>query len=336
MDKSTFGHRPRELEFGYFYELYFGERSEFLLTSSTDNYEESKQTDRPWIWQKLEAHERIPMLEFSDLPYSVYSSSCPRHEEHLRRPERPEFGRRNGSSGLWLAWWMGGTTETGIVELFQNHEFFCITHDLLKKLIAAEDLTGWSVSAIQVVIRERRLAKVTAPAPFFELLFMGRSCLSPRVISPNTANRCPWCGRGPLSCSECGEWFGRQFRHCHRCRRDVFASECEGSQLTRKEWHDFPDALVAPIPPESKPKFGSLLRFSDDSPISSVDPARWDGSDFFSGNIVTRRVVDWLLSLHVRPFIAKPIAVDVLNISDTDRERLERAKRPVTGKVDVS
>jgi len=66
-----------------------------------------------------------------------------------------------------------------------------------------------------------------------------------------------------------------------------------------------------------------------------VDASRWDGSDFnfysslmtVAEHVVTRRVVDWLLSIHATPFYARAVPVDVTGASPETLARLEAARR---------
>ena len=50
-----------------------------------------------------------------------------------------------------------------------------------------------------------------------------------------------------------------------------------------------------------------------------------------SGGIVTRRAVDFLLSIHVWPFIAQPLPTLVEGLTKDDLAKLDAARRPVTG-----
>jgi hypothetical protein len=41
--------------------------------------------------------------------------------------------------------------------------------------------------------------------------------------------------------------------------------------------------------------------------------------------VVTRRVIDWLLSIHAVPFVAEPVAVDTSKMSADQLRKLEAA-----------
>jgi hypothetical protein len=44
---------------------------------------------------------------------------------------------------------------------------------------------------------------------------------------------------------------------------------------------------------------------------------------------ITRRALDWLLSIHAGPFVAEPIAVNVFGLTKDDLEHLEVARTPL-------
>ncbi len=66
-----------------------------------------------------------------------------------------------------------------------------------------------------------------------------------------------------------------------------------------------------------------------------IDVNRWDGSDFVfvtldaSGlrtNVVTKRVIDWLLSIHAAPFVARPVLARLDGATPEQLKMLEAAK----------
>ena len=66
-----------------------------------------------------------------------------------------------------------------------------------------------------------------------------------------------------------------------------------------------------------------------------IDVNRWDGADFVfvtldSGalrtNVVTKRVVDWLLSFHAAPFVARPVMARLDGATPEQLKMLEVAK----------
>lgn len=137
--------------------------------------------------------------------------------------------------------------------------------------------------------------------PLHELQFRGKKCL--RGLSVVGApNECPHCGRKPLICPCCG-------------KSEIFCSECDN------------DGWVA-----AKNHGGA----SDKRLISAgwdqwrplvIDLNRWDGADFvfvtlqrgIYSNVITKRVLDWLLSIHAAPFVARPA---LARIDGANRDQL--------------
>ena len=70
------------------------------------------------------------------------------------------------------------------------------------------------------------------------------------------------------------------------------------------------------------------IRDADPFPNSFVDMARWDGSDFNTGMLVTWRVVNLLERLKCGSFRAEPVAVDVTGLNDEQWQRLEASREP--------
>lgn len=147
-------------------------------------------------------------------------------------------------------------------------------------------------------------------AVLYDLQFRGRSCRRGKTIL-DAPNNCPFCGHEPLFCPSC------EFspRDCPRCNKECFAvpRNHKGESDQRYLLTEVPDRRSRRI----------------------LEASRWDGSDFIwgtehpglAGHFVTKRVVDWLLSIHATPFVAKPVLVDVEGASAEVLERLEEIKR---------
>jgi hypothetical protein len=133
------------------------------------------------------------------------------------------------------------------------------------------------------------------------LVFAGRDPTRWPRIYPETANRCPYCGHGPIVCPECGFWYA----YCPKCAKEW----CRCADEAREGVEDL-RLVIRPFP-----KLGPI-----------IDPNRWDGSDFMPYCIVTRRVLDFFLSVHAAPLRAQPIRVDLRGITDEKRDLVERAK----------
>jgi len=134
------------------------------------------------------------------------------------------------------------------------------------------------------------------------LRFLGRGGQRPRKVV-GVPNACPFCGAGPLICTACGY----EVIRCPKC-----------GNITRilTQAHKGPGDKRLRMAAE--PKAGEVL-----------DGSRWDGSDFFGSSYITRRAVDWLLSIHAAPFVARPVRVWVDKMTNEQKGWLERAKRPV-------
>ena len=101
------------------------------------------------------------------------------------------------------------------------------------------------------------------------------------TIVPPAGNRCAYCGRAPVQCPECGT-------------TDVPCPSCGG----------WPFAAVGSATPEQVA--AGVILHDPDASRGVIDPRRWDGSDWLP-SCVTRRTVDFLLSIHLWPFVAAPL-----------------------------
>lgn len=117
-------------------------------------------------------------------------------------------------------------------------------------------------------------------------------------IPEGVPNACPYCQKSQVVCDGCGDLL-------YRC------SVCENRVIVGKD------------------EEGPFKLKLEDVRTTFIDPKLWDGSDVMPNGFVTRRVLDFLLSVHAWPFAAKPIGVNVLDLSEEDRKRLKAAKRPL-------
>lgn len=118
------------------------------------------------------------------------------------------------------------------------------------------------------------------------------------VLEPADANFCPQCGHRPLICPDCGNLpTGLQ---CPACKKRVFVSQDDRDKAD-----------------------GTYIEMRS-SPII-VEGQLWDGSDYIRGQLVTRRFVDFLLSVHAFPFEAVPCEVDVTNMTPKQLAWLEES-----------
>lgn len=119
---------------------------------------------------------------------------------------------------------------------------------------------------------------------------------------------CPHCGHGPIVCLECGTWN----YECEICGLEMgrFTSESSGPDDKR---------LILSPPDERRDHI--------------LNGETWDGADFISGRAawnnvyVTKRVVDFLLSIHATSFRAVPVIVDAAKMNDQQRKWMDEARR---------
>ena len=74
---------------------------------------------------------------------------------------------------------------------------------------------------------------------------------------------------------------------------------------------------------------GGMILTDPEAERDVVDPRRWDGSDYMDGGVATRRFLDYLLSIHLWPFVAVPLPTLVEGLTDDELAKLDRARRPV-------
>ena len=118
---------------------------------------------------------------------------------------------------------------------------------------------------------------------------------------------CPHCGHGPIVCPECG----------------VTNIECEACGLG--QWRPASDSKG----PDDK---RLILCPVDQRRDEIFNGETWDGADFISGRgaygfYVTKRVVDFLLSIHATSFRACPVIVDAAKMNAQQRKWMDEARR---------
>ena len=169
---------------------------------------------------------------------------------------------------------------------------------------ARVDEDGWTVSLSDAWI-DGILARTNDERDFRHLFSLGRWPLFRGSIHPPEADRCPYCGRAPVRCPGCGE----SITPCPNCGQHAFAGLHSAT----------PEELAA-----------GVILIDPEQTFDVVDPRRWDGTDYMPPGIATRRFVDFLLSLHVWPFVAVPLPTLVEGLSEADLAKLDAARRPVT------
>ena len=179
-----------------------------------------------------------------------------------------------------------------------DHTGPLVTNEFATRL-RGRHITGLKLTTVPVLESDSRYPKTVCR-------LSGKTALweRPLRLRDGLKNQCPLCGHSPLICPGCGF-------------RDNPCGNCKGLAITGIKMSGEKPPLLA----EATPVEGPIL---NGSTWSGDDACRWGGA-----LIVTRRVVDWLVSLHVGPFIALPIQVWTDGMSKQQREWLERAKTPL-------
>lgn len=147
--------------------------------------------------------------------------------------------------------------------------------------------------------------------PLFAFQFQGKKCLRPFKVQ-GAENACPFCGRKPLICQECG------FGNC-------ICPQCDQSAWTPLNKHGgAKDKTLIVSPPEQRD-------------ILVMEGKRWDGTDFLNTGgltfvdsyIVSKRALDWLLSMHATPFCARSVKFCTDGMSDQQLQQLEEIQKPI-------
>lgn len=161
-------------------------------------------------------------------------------------------------------------------------------------------LTGLHLEPVEIVARE-------APSPLKEVFAIqptGRACDRGMTVQ-NAPNACPHCGKGYIFCPACGF----QVSTCPYCDGIMWnlAKNIKPGEKT---------LIICPIKERQPP----ILNGKD-----------WDGSDFIQGRYrnecyITKRALDWMLSVHAAPFFAVPVLIDVDGMSAQQMKWLEQAQ----------
>ncbi len=112
--------------------------------------------------------------------------------------------------------------------------------------------------------------------------FQGRDCVRRIQVQVPEPNECPRCHWGPVVCPACHD----TTFHCPQCKLD----------------------LIGSIDVHSDQPFSAEIINDTDWIVEAHD---WDGSDFFAERYITRRALQYLMSVHATPFIAKPCWANV-------------------------
>ena len=263
----------------------------------------------------------LEVLEYDEVWAEQHSKHAKQDVVSLRKPKNDDLFVREGTSYVRAI-----VMETGVSEeahdcsLDKGHMTACYWQDIQLELSGGphfSDLIVGDLDAnVTLVVPERmamrlkaspfrgyRLVKIenvdyfrgnglTAKTPGFalhELQFRGRKCIRGMSIV-GAPNACPHCGFSPAICPECGQ----RFIFCPKCEKDPWVARIGHKGAGDKR-------LITAGYDQWQPMI--------------IDVNRWDGADFvfvsldrgMYSQVITKRVLDWLLSIHAAPFIARPV-----------------------------
>lgn len=176
---------------------------------------------------------------------------------------------------------------------------YTVCNSSVAQYIEKSGLKGVEFIPVNIVLNESDFAD----AKLFGLRLCGRDPRRLPIVEPAEMNKCANCGFGPVLCSECGDILVR----CSKCGQKCVIAKEE----------------------QKRPRDGRIVNTIGEVSPCIIDGERWDGSDFCDGamhGIVTGRALDSLLTAHVGPFRAEPLAIDVSQIDSARRARLTRSK----------
>lgn len=122
--------------------------------------------------------------------------------------------------------------------------------------------------------------------------------------------QCPHCGKAFETCPECGAGgWGVDCRYCEKPLHRLSTELPTGPH----------DRRLILSPPQQRRDY-------------IWNGETWDGADFIGNGhaaflIVTKRVVDYLLSVHATSFQAIPVVVDAAKMNDQQRKWMDKAQR---------
>lgn len=292
-----------DLQPGYFYELLI-EDDEWLLKAET----EAIAPYRPILSPRTPTQDELLLQNRSyiDARWAWDDDGPTEHEERRECPLNSEHVTAQYWKNVRVEL-SGGPDVSAFVHLASEGDLAVVVTSALATALRDTGFSGMRLKEREIDPGSRyRVDPGGNPPQFYELQFMGKKCFRPLSIV-NAPNECPWCGKSPLICEGCGH---------------MDLSCCGG----KCPW--------VPRPGHKGERDERLIAgrpgFVDWRP-AIIEASLWDGSDFIFGGIskglrehvVTKRVVDWLLSVHAAPFYARPVLV---NVEGADNEKLERLK----------
>lgn len=258
---------------------------------------------------ELAEKDQRAWLEFGIVNSKITKQkNCPADQSHVTE----EY-----FSDLELEIWNSEDKEILLVEFNLSKPWYEMPREEQAVIVSASfaeqirqcGLTG--VGFVPVKIKNSDGPVEKSMPPLFALQFQGERCLRPSRVQ-GAKNACPFCAHGPLICQACDF-------------DEFLCPKCKQSAWTTKEAHKGPsDKRLIVSPPEQRE-------------VLVLDGSRWDGSDFVyvSGNtlldtnVISKRALDWLLSIDAAPFCARSVQFCIDGMTDQQLQQLEVIQKPI-------
>ena len=192
--------------------------------------------------------------------------------------------------GLRVSWaeMNGGNQLADFVRSFMD-EFIIVADDFGRRLLESR-LRGVALVAVPIRFNQSSLQEIPR---LCRLDFQGRDCVRPMQLRVPEPNECPRCRWGSVVCPACHD----TTYVCPQCKLELIG------------WTDAP---------HDRPFTAEIINDTD----WIVEAHDWDGSDFFAARYITRRALQYLMSVHATPFIAKPVWANVERLTKTEKSAL--------------
>ena len=123
--------------------------------------------------------------------------------------------------------------------------------------------------------------------------FRGHDCVRPMRVRLPEPNECPRCHWGPVICPACND----TTYVCPRCELELIG--------WTSALHD-------------RPFTAEIINDTD----FIIEAHEWDGSDFFAERYITRKALQYLMSVRAAPFVAKPCWANVERLTKSQMNAL--------------
>ena len=317
-----------QLEFGYFYRLFFGHADNFTDPDSLADgmfaanhphqlpedafrvqiFEEDEDADRSGHRRRIEQQTAAAEFHWPDEVKKRLCCPDPSHNRWIRRgPLRLKVWENNRFDCIENAG-LRKKAERHVAEhlLLQLGWFGDGPRFSSRRLAEKINTAGLSGLRFEPTVIKKIVDRFDAAInPSFDIdvvewMFVGTPCYRLATIQ-GAPNACPFCGFGPIVCNKCGHLQD----YCPECGDYMFKPNDAGIPGLHMEREDESQSIVA----------GQF----------------WDGSDAicsrdYSVGFVTRRFVEFLIAIKAEPFYAMQIAVCVDGMSREQLSWLDQAK----------